>query len=92
LLGDTPENRVQNAEVIGIGAQGMDHVKLSLTLWWEYGPGIDPSSPGPKRPPAPAKDCAEGTLGDGCYLTNKFELVVIQPCPHTRIQLGQHIE
>jgi hypothetical protein len=91
-LAHGPEHRMQNAEVVGIGGQGMDHVELGLPLRREHRPGIDSLGPGPKHPAAAAKDRAEGAFGYSRDFADEIELVILQPSPHSGIELGQHVE
>jgi hypothetical protein len=83
---------MEDAEVVGIGCEGMDYVELGLPLRGKHRPGIDTLSPRPERPAAAAKDRAESGLGNGRDFADEIELVILQPQPHTGIELGQHLE
>jgi hypothetical protein len=70
----------------------MNQVKLRLPLWRQHRTRVDASSPGPEHPAATAEDGAERGLGNGRYLTDKLELIILQPYAYAGIELGQHLE
>src|SRR4051812_12922904 len=83
---------MQHAEVVGIGGQSMDQMKLGLPLWRQHWTRIDALCPGPEHPALPPEDSAERALGDGRNLPDEIELIILQPYTHARIELGQYLE
>jgi hypothetical protein len=53
-----PKERMQDPEVIGIGAQGMAYMELALPLGRQHGAGVDATSTGSQYPAAGTEHCA----------------------------------
>jgi hypothetical protein len=87
-----PQQWMEHVKVVGISRQRMDQMKFSLTLWREHGTGVNTLRPSPERPSLAAEDGTERVLGNGRYLSDEIELVIFEPRPHARRELGQHGE
>jgi hypothetical protein len=87
-LAQQAEQGMENADIVGVGGQGMRDVKLGLPLRGQHRPGIDALGPRSKRAALTAEDGAERTLGNGGNLANEIELIIFQPRPYAGAKLG----
>jgi hypothetical protein len=85
-----PQQWMEHVKVVGVSRQRMHQMKFSLTLWREHRTGINTLRPSPERTPLAAEDGTERILGNGRYFSNEVELVIFEPHPHARGELGQY--
>jgi hypothetical protein len=85
------KKRMQDTEVVGVGAQGVTHLKLTLSLRRQHGARVDATSTGPQYPAAGSEHRAQRVFGNGRNLADKIQLIVVQPLPEASIQLREHL-
>ena len=91
-LGQRAKQRVQRAEIVGVGDEGVRQTELGQPLGRQHRTGVDPAGPRPQHPAGAAEDGAERALGDDRDLADEIELIVIQPAADAVGQLGQELD
>ena len=81
-LAQHPQQRMQHAEIVGVGGEGVGDVELGAALGRQHGARVDAAGPRPQRAAGAAEDGAERALGDGRDLADELELVVVEPAAH----------
>ena len=89
-LGQPPQERVQHAEIVGVGGEDVLDAQLGEALGRQHRARIDAQRPRPQRAARVAEDGAERTLGNRRHLADQIELVVVEPGPDPRMQVGEH--
>src|SRR5947207_2564954 len=83
-----PQQRMQHAEIVGVGGERMGDVELGAALGREYRARIDAAGPRPQRASRASEDGAERALGDGRHLADQLELVVVETAADFGMEVG----
>jgi len=89
-LGESPEQRMQHAEIVGVGGEGMRQPVLRLDRGGQDRPSVDPAAPGAEHPAPRAEDRAELALGDGGHLPDFFQLILVETEQDVIGYVGKH--
>ena len=73
------QQRVQDAEIVGIGGEGMGQAVFRLHFRRQHRPRVDSPALRPKQPAPRAEHGAELALGDLGHLADSLELIFVEP-------------
>ena len=83
---------MENAQVVGVGRQGVGHPILGADFRRQHRPWIDAARAGAKLAPFASQDRVEIRFGDRGDVADDIELVVIEPLPDTIRRAGQLVD